>query len=323
MAEARRVATQCAEALRLSETSVGKARLITTELATNLVKHTPGGTLIFGSNDGTPQTLTITAIDRGEGIRNLQEAMADGYSTAGSPGTGLGAVARGATSFDIYTFGGKGTVAVCYIADEVARTPPPPSGSPSRISIAGFCTPKSGEDVSGDDWAAVSGRDSVTLGIVDGLGHGEAAAMAAAYGVRVIRERADRELEHIIQAMHGALRPTRGAAVGLARIHPGAGRVDFVGSGNIAGTIVTEDTARKTVSHGGIVGHEMRKVQSFSYPWASDSVLVLHSDGIGTGWNLQSYPGLIQHEPAVIAAVIYRDYCRGTDDATVVVAKAS
>ena len=73
----------------------------------------------------------------------------------------------------------------------------------------------------------------------------------------------------------------------------------------------------------GIVGHEMRKVQSFSYPWLASSVLILQSDGVSANWNAANYPGLMQHEPALIAAVLYRDLCRGTDDATVVVAKAS
>ena len=73
----------------------------------------------------------------------------------------------------------------------------------------------------------------------------------------------------------------------------------------------------------GIAGHEMRKVNVFSYPWTPASVLVLHSDGVSGSWNANSYPGLVPHDPSLIAAVLYRDHCRGTDDATVVVAKAS
>ncbi|HEX7153045.1 MAG TPA: SpoIIE family protein phosphatase [Thermoanaerobaculia bacterium] len=321
VAEARRTAIECAGTLQMSENAAATAGLVTTELATNLVKHTPGGSLIFGSDEETPQTLTITSIDKGSGIANVQAAMSDGFSTAGSPGTGLGAITRAVSSFDIYTMPDKGTAIVCRIGD---RPRAPVTGSPSRITLAGLCVAKPGEDESGDAWASVSGRDAVTIGVVDGLGHGHAASIASAYGTRVVREQGgDQQLERIIETMHGALRPTRGAAVGLARIHPEAGRVDFVGVGNIAGTIATDDAARKTVSHNGIVGHEMRKVQSFSYPWTADSLLVLNSDGIGSAWSFKHYPGLVQHDPAVIAAVIFRDFCRGSDDATVVVAKAS
>jgi hypothetical protein len=93
--------------------------------------------------------------------------------------------------------------------------------------------------------------------------------------------------------------------------------------GNIAGGVVSEDVTRRVVSLPGIVGHEMRKVQTFSYPWTPASVLIVHSDGISGSWNLANYPGLTQHDPALIAAVIYRDFCRGNDDATVVVAKGA
>jgi serine/threonine protein phosphatase PrpC len=167
-------------------------------------------------------------------------------------------------------------------------------------------------------------RETVTIGVADGLGHGPAAATASAAAVRVFAEQTERTLDRILEDAHGVLRPTRGAAVGLARIYLAQGRLEFSGVGNIAGTIVGEDGAtRRVVSLNGIVGHEMRKVQTFSYPWTASSVLILQSDGVSASWNPATYPGLLQHEPALIAAVLYRDHCRGTDDATVVVAKAS
>lgn len=126
-----------------------------------------------------------------------------------------------------------------------------------------------------------------------------------------------------MEDVHAALRSTRGAAVGIARIQASLKLLDFLGIGNIAATIVTDDTQRKTVSLPGIVGLEMRKLQVFSYPWTAASVLIMHSDGISASWNPTSFPGLMQHDPALISAVLYRDHCRGTDDATVVVAKAS
>jgi hypothetical protein len=75
------------------------------------------------------------------------------------------------------------------------------------------------------------------------------------------------------------------------------------------------------VSHSGIVGHEARKIQEFVYPWSQDTVLVMHSDGLATHWNLDQYPGLASRRPSLIAGVLYRDFTRGRDDVTVVVAK--
>lgn len=320
VAGARRVAAQCAEESRLSEVAAGRAALVTMELATNLVKHGDGGTILFGSDDLRPGALSITAIDKGRGIANVQAAVRDGYSTAGSPGTGLGAVYRLAASVDLYTLAGKGTVVHCVVGEEAP--PPSPLRPRPRFAIAGVALPKTGETANGDAWSAAVIADTATIGVADGLGHGPMAATASAAAARVFSAGAEMPLEQLMQDAHGALRSTRGAAVGIARIHLGLGRLDFIGAGNIAGTIVRDDGARKTVSLPGIVGHEMRKLQTFSYPWDASSVVVLQSDGVSASWSATSYPGLMQHEPAVIAAVLYRDHCRGTDDATVVVVKA-
>jgi hypothetical protein len=66
------------------------------------------------------------------------------------------------------------------------------------------------------------------------------------------------------------------------------------------------------------VGHECRKIQTFSYPWSEVSVLVLYSDGLQTRWTLDRYPSLASRDPALVAAVLYRDFARGRDDVTVV-----
>lgn len=319
VAGARRVAIHCAEALRLSETDVGKAALVTTELATNLVKHGNGGSILFGSDHAHASSLFIIAIDKGRGIPNMNAAMRDGFSTAGSPGTGLGAIQRGAITLDLYSLPDKGTVVLCRVGAEDKR----PFYDKPRFILGGICVAKPGEEIPGDDWTAASTRDSVTISVADGLGHGPVAATAAAAAIRVFSAGAETPLERLLQDAHAELRATRGAAVGIARIHAAQNRLDFAGVGNIAGTIATDDGTRRVVSLNGIVGHEMRKVQTFSYPWTPGSVLILQSDGTSANWNAGSYPGLMQHEPLLIAAVLYRDYCRGTDDATVVVAKAS
>ncbi|MDQ3283458.1 MAG: SpoIIE family protein phosphatase [Acidobacteriota bacterium] len=321
VASARRIARQCTEALRLSETAAGKAALLATELATNLVKHGGGGSILLGSDFEDDGALILIAIDKGRGIQNVNLAMRDGFSTAGSPGTGLGAIRRAASQFDVYTLPDRGTAVFCRIEDEVTRAPR--LDAPSRVTVGGICVPLPSEEQPGDAWMWTPSRDGALIAVADGLGHGDAAATASTAAVRVFAERAEEPLEAMMQDAHGALRPTRGAAVGIARIHATHGRLDFAGVGNIAGTITDDESARRVVSLNGIVGHEMRKVQTFSYPWTASSVLVMQSDGVSANWNASAYPGLLQREPALIAAVIYRDYCRGNDDATVVVAKAS
>src|SRR6185312_15282292 len=59
----------------------------TTELASNLIKHAHGGSidLSAASTAGRPG-ICIESQDRGPGISDLEQALTDGYSTAGSLG---------------------------------------------------------------------------------------------------------------------------------------------------------------------------------------------------------------------------------------------
>jgi anti-sigma regulatory factor (Ser/Thr protein kinase) len=319
VAAARRLAVACADGIAMSETATGKTALVATELATNLVKHANGGSILIGNDDeAAGATIVLVAVDKGAGIPHPDRAMSDGFSTAGSAGQGLGAIRRASAMLDLYSIPGKGTALLATISDEPAAGAARRSG----ITVAGVCIAMHGETESGDDWTLTRGDDSVTITVADGLGHGPPAALASNAALRIAREEASHGLEELLRAMHGALRPTRGAAVSVARIQPSLRRVDFAGVGNVAGVVVEDQDARRAVSQPGIVGHELRKVQTFAYPWAASSILIMHSDGIGTSWHLQHYPGLAGRHPALIAAMLYRDYCRGTDDATVVVAKA-
>lgn len=323
VSEARRTAQSCSEEMQLDGVAAGRAALVATELATNLIKHAGGGSILIGSDEETPGSIEIVAMDKGRGMPNVQAAMQDGYSTAGSQGTGLGAVQRNAASLHIYSAPAKGTVVTCRIEnDDIARRNVHRPPVQPRLSVAGVSLPKHGEIDNGDAWTAMQNGESMTIAVVDGLGHGRAAATASSTAIGKFRESGNLPIEELMQRAHGALRPTRGAAAGISLILSEAGRLDFVGVGNIAGVIVTDEASRRVVSHNGIVGHELRKLQTFSYPWPAGATLVMHSDGLSGNWNLQSYPGLVAQPALTIAAVLFRDFCRGNDDTTIVVAKS-
>jgi hypothetical protein len=138
--------------------------------------------------------------------------------------------------------------------------------------------------------------------------------------VRVFQSARVVEPAALLEKMHQALHSTRGAVVAIAAIALGE-QLTFVGVGNIVGTVLTEDRVQHTISHNGTVGHTIHRIQPFTYPWTAQSLLVLHSDGLGTRWNLNAYPGLRDRHPSLIAGVLYRDFKRGTDDVTVLVVK--
>ena len=112
-------------------TRQGKVALVATELATNLVKHGGGGELVVAGTDEMTSPGSGAARDRpgpGHGGRRA-DACDDGYSTSGSPGTGLGAIARASEVFDVYSRPAEGTVVFARVAGRPARRAGATAGS--------------------------------------------------------------------------------------------------------------------------------------------------------------------------------------------------
>jgi hypothetical protein len=187
------------------------------------------------------------------------------------------------------------------------------------IEVGGLSIPKHGEPVCGDGWAVQESRDQLSIVLADGLGHGVSAHEASRAAEDAFHAHPQSDPGVVIDACHAALARTRGAAVAVARVIALGERGTFAGVGNIVGRVESGGASRHLVSHNGIVGHTMRRLQEFAFPWPRGALLVMHSDGLGTHWDLTAYPGLISKHPALIAAVLYRDYDRGRDDTTVVV----
>lgn len=311
--EARRLTAYAATAIGFNETDKGRISIIVTELCRNIVKHTThGGEFqLFRLKRGDLEGLELLAIDRGPGIKNIAEAMRDGFSTAGSPGTGLGSVQRLSDFFDIYSVLGQGTVILSRVW--VSKN----SQTQQKFEISGINLPKPGQEVSGDKWAWKANHNGITVMIADGLGHGLEASDASNEAVKAFED-SEGEPEKSILLMHQRLSHTRGAAAAVSELALRTNTVRYCGIGNISGSILSAEGSRSMISHNGIVGHEMRKVQTFDYPWISGALMIMHSDGMSARWNLEKYPGLIMKSTTVICAVLYRDFARGNDDLTVV-----
>ena len=161
----------------------------------------------------------------------------------------------------------------------------------------------------------------LVLMVADGLGHGLLAAEAAQQAVEAFEQANADSPPAAIDDIHQALRGTRGAAVAVAALDTVAEQVTFCGLGNIAGAIVTSASVQHMVSMNGTAGHEKPRIQPFEYRWPGGAILVMHSDGLATQWNLARYPHLLGRHPAVMAGVLYRDHGRGRDDVTVVVVR--
>jgi len=92
---------------------------------------------------------------------------------------------------------------------------------PLEWAVAG--RPLAGESVSGDGWLVVESADQALIGAIDGLGHGEAAAVATQLATKVVSENPGAPLDELFALCHHALEGTRGSAMTLVRIGLGDG----------------------------------------------------------------------------------------------------
>jgi len=308
VATVRRAASSMAAGLGLSEQLQAEAAIVATEMATNLLRHAGGGEVVLRPSEIFPDVMELIAWDSGPGMSDVAGSRRDGVSTVGGAGTGLGAIARLSSTFDLQSTPGRGTVLAARIG---AVDAPPP--------VDGIVLAMRGEQASGDAWRQIRDGRYLTIVLADGLGHGVDAARASRAATSELAPNATPDT--LLERMHGALRATRGAAAAVARVDLATGALRFAGVGNISASIVSGGSARSLVSMNGTLGHNVRRIQGFDHELAPDALLVMHSDGVTGHWDLRAHPGLTRRDPLVLASVLVRDCERGRDDVSVVVAR--
>jgi len=311
--EARRhVAAVCRD-FGFNEVTCGQAAIIINELGGNLCKHAGKGHLWIAVRAGEAPEIEILSVDNGPGIGDLPQAMRDGFSTAGSPGTGLGAVKRLAADFDIHSEVGKGTVILARIR---------PGGSRARAFRWGVVAlPAPGETVCGDSWGVAFDGSRTSLVVADGLGHGPSAAEASLAAVDLFATQPFAAMAAALEESHVVLRMTRGGAVTRAHLDAEADSLRVAGAGNVAIRVVNGVFNRSVLVQNGTVGVQMRRVEETTMQWPAHALVVCHSDGLQSRWPPEAITGLIGRDPALAAAVLVRDFGRGRDDVTVLVVR--
>jgi hypothetical protein len=175
--------------------------------------------------------------------------------------------------------------------------------------------------VCGDSWDVQIHDDEMYVMVADGLGHGPLAAEASQAAQRVFDAEESCDPKAYLERAHRALMSTRGAAISVAHGSATGERIVFAGVGNVAGAIVSAEAHRSMASHNGTIGAVLPRVQCFEYEWPERALLVLHSDGLKTRWNLRDYRGLHLRHPTLVAAALYKDFRRTSDDITVLVGR--
>ena len=293
-------------------TAADRLSIVVTEMATNIARHAGSGQIVLRlvGEYGTG-SVEILALDKGPGIADMGRAMRQG---------GLAGIKRLADMFDIYSQVGRGTAVVAHVGAHAGQSSTRGyAESVLHSSVGVVCVPVDGEEESGDDWAVHVKPGRLAALLVDGLGHGPGAAVAALGAMSAFREASDQAPELMLCSMHSALHATRGAALSVTVVDQSRRTARFCGVGNVDGRVVTVGTDRHLIPQNGIVGHTMPQVKAAEVPWPAGGRLIMHSDGISSRWRADRYPGLLARHPSLLAGVLYRDCARDRDDATVLV----
>ncbi len=316
--EARRRARDMAVAAGFISQYCEEIAIVATELATNLLKHAGGGKLTFTPLTMAGRTgLEIQAEDRGPGIPDVEQAIGDRFSTAGTSGTGLGAINRLMDELEIASQRGNGTRVLCrkWVRDHKRSIKPCP------LSVGVSTRPRPPDQINGDAFVVMQWSESVLVGVIDGLGHGQLAHRASQTARQYVENHYDLPLDKIFLGMGRACRATRGVVMALARFDWDQHRLLFGSIGNIEVRVFPKSARFDFVVRRGVIGLNAPHAVITEHSWPFENMLVMHSDGVSTHWDWTDFPNWTNRGAADMANDLLRAKAKAEDDATVVVVR--
>jgi anti-sigma regulatory factor (Ser/Thr protein kinase) len=287
-----------------------------TELARNQLVHARDGRFAVRSIERRGvRGLELVAGDRGPGLADPTLALGGAISTSGGLGSGLASVRRlmDEVDFDVRLGAGTCIWARKFIAPVAYR---------SEVAILG--RPCEGELESGDDSAFVRHGDGLTIGVIDGLGHGILARDVAVVAAEVFRSRAELDPATLLHAVDDRLQGTRGAVMAVARIDRTLQVIEHAGCGDVRTSIYRPRDGRRLLQVAGVLGGAGQRGREYIVqrePLHADDVIVMFSDGLTKGVDISEELQLLRRHPIVIAAYLLERFGRVNDDVMVLVTR--
>ncbi len=307
-----------AEEVGIPKNRLNELELIVSEITSNLFKYAKDGEILVGvfGNDKNSY-IELISIDSGPGMVNANKMLQDGVTTGKTLGHGLGSIKRLSDTFDIYSQVGWGTVLLSRIY--VAK---PQVGRRETFIVRPLILAKPGEVVSGDGHICRVTPQGFQVLLADGLGHGTAANEAVNEAAKVFWSEPVRTPSDTLRVLHPAIKKTRGAVAHILSYEQKEKKWICCGIGNIMLRLYGTHLHKNHMSYNGIVGHNIPNTLNDQYYTSLDyNIAVICSDGIKTRWDLTKYPQILNHDPSILAATLYKDHGRRTDDMSVIVIK--
>jgi phosphoserine phosphatase RsbX len=178
-----------------------------------------------------------------------------------------------------------------------------------------------GETVSGDRHWAGSIANGMIFAVIDGLGHGQAAAAASKIAVAMLQQYAGDPLIELMHRCHESLRGTRGVAMSLAEFNTEDSMLTWIGVGNVEGALLHREPdlpSDKLLLRNGVVGSHLPALRAEELPIRPGDILTMVTDGVTT-----EHPMRIAMDAQIesVADGILASACKGNDDALVLVAR--
>jgi len=311
-----------AEILGMGTRDRDELEIIVRELVTNVLSHGGGKGFVEISHnlESDHLILSLDVVDRGPGFINFRDALRDGYSSTGSMGVGLPSVRR--------------------LAEQVKLVSTSSAGSHIRVSKRFNVAPKlkdnwtfslqsrphPGETESGDQGTLIRNQDGILLVLADGLGHGIKAAEASRKTVEIVQSNHRLPLQDLVLLIDDTLKKTRGAAVSLARLKANTQMVEWVGVGNVSGSLIRrglDGTIQQQVfaNFNGTLGAMRGNFKILEYAWQVGDWIMLATDGLQRNWHEEGIE-MLSWQPNKLSRHLVTKAARERDDCSVLVGKS-
>jgi anti-sigma regulatory factor (Ser/Thr protein kinase) len=303
----------------LPATKISEIDIILAELTSNLVKYAQGGEILVRPVLGVTNVgVELISIDTGPGMENAEQMLADGVSTSGSLGHGLGAIQRLADLFQLYSVPKQGTIILVRVFNKPASLVP----ADKLATVYSLLVPKLNETVSGDGFFCRLTTSSLKVFLGDGLGHGVKAHQAIEQATNVMEEQRESSPAAWLTAINKATTGTRGLVGTGANFDFMTRKWTLCGVGNIRTQFMGGHQTKSYAGHNGILGYAMPiKLLEHEFNYEPGQYLIMTSDGIQSRWRPARYAKINRYDPAILAVLIYKEYARLTDDVSVAVAR--
>lgn len=301
------------------EARVGNIDIAVSELTSNLIKHAGKGELLYRfSNEMHERVFEMISLDNGPGLKDVAHSMKDGVSTTKTLGQGLGALQRLSNAFFMYSIPKWGTI--CYSRIYASPVVAPEDSNGMKFRTLNISKP--GQKMSGDGFHVVHNASHTKIFMGDGLGHGQEAFTAVQLAISNFKKCEESDPSGIIRFIHEPVKKTRGLVATVAVADHQLKKWRICGIGNISTRLYQGLTSKSYISYNGIIGLQLPvTLKNHVSELDQHQCLIMCSDGIRTRWDLAQYPSILRHDPIMLAAVIYKEHSRKTDDMSILIAR--